>query len=565
MINVYVQSRERRNIPSGRRFRDSLISKVGLRVNWLVLCVAFLTAVSAGAQELTTHGAIASFSPTEAVVNLVSNWTVEEGHTGQAYTTTTIDGQDISLWSAQLRVARVVGRTVTCTIVNASATNRLQIGQMVSFHGVVSTNSGRIFVESTPSGAAVFIDGEPSQIGVTPTTLPLSAGEHILRFASDGYEDQEQAIQVIPGERQHVVINLRPDARLATLTIQSSPSGAVADVDGLPFGTTPLTQSLRPGHHNVRIWMTGYSTHEQALVLRAAQRFNLRVTLDSLKTVAVPHEPDSTILFVNGKNPATTVLSRLLPAGFFGLKVGTTGKNEEQQHIEISGDGAHRLEIRVIPLEGILSVHSDPSGVDVFLEQQNIGRTPLTFSLEPGRYHLQVGDGKRFEYYERDIDVVSRQIEHVDVSLQPTVLLIPSAGQDSNVDNVRVERQVGLVTVEYDLDGSANTYEIDISVSTDGGRSFRLHPEIVFGDVGKNIAPGKYKRIVWKYAEEFPNGLAGGWYPVRVTAKPQQSRWKRVLLVSGAAVLVGGALYLLSNDRSTLGSIFPGAPGRPAN
>ncbi len=43
------------------------------------------------------------------------------------------------------------------------------------------------------------------------------------------------------------------------LSILTTPPGALVTVDDVPVGTTPLTQSVRPGRHKVQVAATGYA------------------------------------------------------------------------------------------------------------------------------------------------------------------------------------------------------------------------------------------------------------------------------------------------------------------
>jgi hypothetical protein len=62
-------------------------------------------------------------------------------------------------------------------------------------------------VDSTPTGAAIFIDGTPK--GRTPANLHLSAGPHQVRIVNDDWKD-ERTIQVEPGSLNSFIFKLGP-------------------------------------------------------------------------------------------------------------------------------------------------------------------------------------------------------------------------------------------------------------------------------------------------------------------------------------------------------------------
>ena len=66
-----------------------------------------------------------------------------------------------------------------------------------------------------------------------------------------------------------------------TLTVTSSPPGARVLVDGIGYGSTPITiRHLRPGQRRVRLVLDGYVSVEQPLRLSPTRPATLDVTLD---------------------------------------------------------------------------------------------------------------------------------------------------------------------------------------------------------------------------------------------------------------------------------------------
>ena len=75
------------------------------------------------------------------------------------------------------------------------------------------------------------------------------------------------------------------------------------------------------------------------------------------------------------------------------------------------------------------------------------------------------------------------------------------AAQDEGVlaPIVRTEQAgAGVVHVVYTLRGTAGTvFAVALEASTDGGRTFTVHPRAVTGDVGPGVSTGSEKTIVW--------------------------------------------------------------------
>ena len=146
---------------------------------------------------------------------------------------------------------------------------------------------GSIVVTSTPPGANVYLDN--AYKGFTPLTLDaVPNGNHIVVIRLDGYEEASRST-VVMGDMQPVnaVLNIAatrnptpsttvPATGTATikpgqtvvfpvpgsgsLSVTTSPPGALVYIDGVMKGVTPTTiPGLSEGVHSVTLIMTGYS------------------------------------------------------------------------------------------------------------------------------------------------------------------------------------------------------------------------------------------------------------------------------------------------------------------
>ena len=82
--------------------------------------------------------------------------------------------------------------------------------------------------------------------------------------------------------------------------------------------------------------------------------------------------------------------------------------------------------------------------------------------------------------------------------------------QELRVKSVRFEDRVDTVVVMYDLDGRDNKrYEVSLSLSFDGGKTYTIYPDHVSGDVGRGVRPGLGKRMEWNLNEDYPAVCVG--------------------------------------------------------
>jgi hypothetical protein len=111
-------------------------------------------------------------------------------------------------------------------------------------------------VQSRPQGARVVVDGKES--GVTPTTIRLPAGPHVLEVQVGKSEPRVIPLTITAGVQTSQYIELRDVSATGGLEIRSNPAGARITIDGQPRGTTPANiPNLAAGDHTVVLELGG--------------------------------------------------------------------------------------------------------------------------------------------------------------------------------------------------------------------------------------------------------------------------------------------------------------------
>jgi hypothetical protein len=108
---------------------------------------------------------------------------------------------------------------------------------------------GELVVQSRPSGK-ISIDGKAR--GVTPQTIRLSAGPHVLEVQIGDSEPRVIPLTIRAGVQTSQYVELQNVPTAGGLEVKSEPAGARVLVDGKPYGTTPATiKNLPAGDHDV--------------------------------------------------------------------------------------------------------------------------------------------------------------------------------------------------------------------------------------------------------------------------------------------------------------------------
>jgi len=124
--------------------------------------------------------------------------------------------------------------------------------------------------------------------------------------------------------------------------------------------------------------------------------------------------------------------------------------------------------------------------------------------------------------------------------------------QDTRVENVRFQDMGETIFIQYDLQGRIDKkYKISIALSDDNGLSFRIKPQNVAGDVGKNIIPGKGKKITWYIKQDIRGGLSGSGFIFAVDAELQKSGSILPYILGGGGIVAGIVILLKPRPETT--------------
>jgi len=126
---------------------------------------------------------------------------------------------------------------------------------------------GRITVESVPSDADIYLNGEFK--GTTKTTLEdVVPGTYDVVIEKTGYDDWTGRVDVAAGKISEVKAELSPAK--VVLSVHTVPGGAAVSVDGVVSGNTPLEIPVGQGLHTIFIEKFGYGSVEEELYVGAA-------------------------------------------------------------------------------------------------------------------------------------------------------------------------------------------------------------------------------------------------------------------------------------------------------
>ena len=195
-----------------------------------------------------------------------------------------------------------------------------------------STLTGLLKIDSDPQGAEVLINNEKK--GITPISISLKEGSYEVVLKKDSYEDFEKKdINIEKNKTLDLgVIKLTPLPSYATLEVETTPTNAKLYINGEEKGLTPYTvDKLKPGEYEIKITKSGYEDYKDKITLKDNENKTMKIQLSKISVTPPP------------------------------------------------------------PSYGFLSVDSDPSGANVYVDNKNIGKTPInSYQLESGLHTIKL-------------------------------------------------------------------------------------------------------------------------------------------------------------------------------
>jgi len=184
--------------------------------------------------------------------------------------------------------------------------------------------TGSIEINSVPSGAKIFIDGQETQ-EFTPKVMNLSAGQHTLRLETEDKYGTKQ-IFIVPDVTSKVDILLKTG--YGSLNIISQPLGAEIFLNGKPYGKTPANfDTLLAGEYLLELRKDRFVAYEEKIDLNLNEVIKKDIKLiPSWSSLRVISQPPGAEVFLNGNYLGKTpVLFDTLIASDYKLKLQKKG------------------------------------------------------------------------------------------------------------------------------------------------------------------------------------------------------------------------------------------------
>lgn len=305
---------------------------------------------------------------------------------------------------------------------------------------VPPVNYGSIYVESSPSGASIYFNG--NYRGSAPLTInEVWPGSYSIQAELNGYHTYATTTSVSSGTRSTVYCSLSPMTTYGSLYILSDPTNAKVVLDGVYRGNTPITlNNIASTTHIVELDHAGYYDWKSTVDVPAGGTKTVSGTLNPVPMsnvgwVYVSSSPGGASVTLDGTNYGQTPGSGSLKLNNIGIGYHTvaltlSGYTPYTTQVNVHANTVSEVSALLKPVSpksgvGELSVSSTPSGANVFVDNNFLGITPLTLKDIPVGSHVVAIKLTGYQDYETTTTVNAGATSTVSAGLSKVVPTTP--------------------------------------------------------------------------------------------------------------------------------------------
>jgi len=253
---------------------------------------------------------------------------------------------------------------------------------------------GSIRIESEPSGATIFINGQ--NMGKTPYNMAsIAHGSYKIELQAENFKPFTKALQVQSGQLTELKASMEVIA--GSLFVQSTPSNAQVFVGETFMGMSPLLlENVSPGTASVSLRLKGHSEHKESVKILPGKKAEINAAIKR-QTGKLTMVSELQGLTVKVAGESSMVLEapfhkQTLNAGEYQITVSKPKYYDKVYSITIKSDEECRLETDLILKPGRISfVEAGKIPTDVFINNQYKGKSSkMTLELPEGEHEILV-------------------------------------------------------------------------------------------------------------------------------------------------------------------------------
>jgi len=267
----------------------------------------------------------------------------------------------------------------------------VEANKKISLTAILKGKNGAIIIESDPTNAKIYIDGNNK--GNTPVTLTdLKPGEYTVTIKHNEYETWENSVKVQPEKDTFITAVLLK--KYGSVFLESVPSNAKITLDGKEVDTTPARlNTIAHGIHLVEVIKDGYEIWRRNVKVEPGKEKLLTAALQlHTGSLTIKSEPTQAMIYLDGKHVGTTPdnFASIVP-GTHEVSVKLVGYDVWSELVNVEAGKDKVLLASLQKNTGSVMVESEPTKAIIYFDGNKIGETPdIIISSSIGSHHVEV-------------------------------------------------------------------------------------------------------------------------------------------------------------------------------
>jgi hypothetical protein len=293
---------------------------------------------------------------------------------------------------------------------------------------------GTIFVESSPPGAVVSMNGENH--GHAPVTIKgLYPGSYTISAELNGFLKYTTTTTITGAEYSSVYCPLVRETAGTGLYVTSTPAQASVYLEGVYKGVTPLMMSdTAAGSHILQVRHSGYDEWKSTVDVPSGGTRTVTAILSQnnaglINGINISSNPGGANVLLDGLKKGFTPISlNKIAAGIHIIEIDYPGYITWKSTVDVPESGIKDLSITLTPKStsspGWITVFSRPDNASVSLDGNYVGRTLVNSSLNldtiPSGEHMVALELPGYQSYSTQVSVLPKQVSTIHALLIPT-------------------------------------------------------------------------------------------------------------------------------------------------
>ena len=301
-----------------------------------------------------------------------------------------------------------------------------------------------VIFEIQPQDAILTIDSTMTLVQGGKQQFYLPIGKHAYLAEAPFHQQEEGSFELTDDERQIVTIALQPI--YSYLTVRTSLEGCDILIDGQPIGQTRGTSGhLREGLHRLTVLKDSLMYYDADFNIGWREKKTIELTSDDLRPilklktkerervvrsqeeyspitapVTIKALDDNTSIWVNRELKGYGSWEGELAEGFYLISTEKDGLESRSTTLWVDDDTPKNIEL-LAPMGsyGMINVHSNEIGADVYINGKLAGKTPCVVKDLPSGSNCQVRLVKAgFYEAEKEVRIVGNDLTDIDLKLK---------------------------------------------------------------------------------------------------------------------------------------------------